>query len=61
MTPKVRNKLWSSVGNNGLRKSVETEDLLDEKVGSLSGVNGFRARKEMSHLRETIFDDKDGV
>jgi hypothetical protein len=61
MTPKVRNKLWSTVGNDGLRKSVETENLLDEEVGSLRGFNGFRARKEMSHLRETIFDNKDGV
>jgi hypothetical protein len=57
MMPKVGNKLWSMV----IRKPMEAKDFLDEEVGSLRGLNGFRTEKEMSHLGKAIFDNKDEI
>jgi hypothetical protein len=60
-SPKVQNKLRSAIGKNRFGQSMQAENIGLEERGSRVSIDRLVALNEVRHLREAIFNYKNGV
>src|SRR6266576_2350029 len=61
MSPKVRGELRAAVRDDGVRQAVESEYMIEEKMGKPLGLDGISAWDEVALLGQPIDHDPDGV
>ena len=61
MSPESCNELWSSIGDNGLGKAMESPYFSEEQVSEVFSVDCGVAEDQVALLRETADDDSDGI
>jgi hypothetical protein len=61
MFPKGRDKLRTTIGNDGFRKTMKANDVMKKEFHCVSSGNGSMTGDKVSELSEMIFDNKNAI
>lgn len=57
----MAHKLNISIQSYGFRNTIKAYNIYEKQVSHLASIGCFLIRKKMGHLREMIYNNKDGV